>query len=114
MSGSSETVTMFLCLSLSFSGSITSVEVQGLSSGTRYFFKMGASTEVGPGPYSPVKDVHTPLQKYGMSCSTYIGDSTNKKRSNSSFMSSNHGCGSSSVNIYILYIILLLQNKLLQ
>uniref|UniRef100_A0A3P8SHS3 Immunoglobulin superfamily DCC subclass member 4 n=1 Tax=Amphiprion percula TaxID=161767 RepID=A0A3P8SHS3_AMPPE len=47
-------------------GSITSVEVQGLSSGTRYFFKLGASTEVGPGPYSPIKDVHTPLQKYGM------------------------------------------------
>uniref|UniRef100_A0A3B4ZKX6 Immunoglobulin superfamily DCC subclass member 4-like n=1 Tax=Stegastes partitus TaxID=144197 RepID=A0A3B4ZKX6_9TELE len=44
--------------------SITSVEVQGLSSGTRYFFKLGASTEVGPGPYSPIKDVHTPLQQY--------------------------------------------------
>uniref|UniRef100_A0A3B4TLB8 Immunoglobulin superfamily DCC subclass member 4 n=1 Tax=Seriola dumerili TaxID=41447 RepID=A0A3B4TLB8_SERDU len=44
--------------------SITSVEVQGLSSGTHYFFKLGASTEVGPGPYSPVKDVHTPLQTY--------------------------------------------------
>lgn len=41
------------------------MEVQGLSSGTRYFFKLGASTEVGPGPYSPVKDVHTPLPKYG-------------------------------------------------
>lgn len=56
---------MDLSLSLNFSGSITSVEVQGLSSGTRYFFKLGASTEVGPGPYSPVKDVHTPLPKYG-------------------------------------------------
>uniref|UniRef100_A0A3Q0SHC1 Immunoglobulin superfamily DCC subclass member 4 n=1 Tax=Amphilophus citrinellus TaxID=61819 RepID=A0A3Q0SHC1_AMPCI len=44
--------------------SITSVEVQGLSSGTRYFFKVGASTDVGPGPYSPIKEVHTPLQKY--------------------------------------------------
>uniref|UniRef100_A0A3Q4MMN6 Immunoglobulin superfamily, DCC subclass, member 4 n=1 Tax=Neolamprologus brichardi TaxID=32507 RepID=A0A3Q4MMN6_NEOBR len=38
--------------------SITSVEVQGLASGTRYFFKVGASTEVGPGPYSPIKEVH--------------------------------------------------------
>jgi len=50
----------------SLSGSVTSVEVQGLSSDTRYFFKLEASTEVGPGPFSPVKDVHTPLQKYGM------------------------------------------------
>lgn len=41
------------------------MEVQGLFSGTRYFFKMGAATEVGPGPYSPIKDVHTPLPKYG-------------------------------------------------
>uniref|UniRef100_A0A8C3AN79 Fibronectin type-III domain-containing protein n=1 Tax=Cyclopterus lumpus TaxID=8103 RepID=A0A8C3AN79_CYCLU len=51
---------------LSQDGSITSVEVQGLSSDTRYFFKLEASTEVGPGPFSPVKDVHTPLQIYGM------------------------------------------------
>lgn len=48
-----------------FAGSITSIEVQGLSSGTHYFFKLGAATEVGPGPYSPVKDIHTPLPKYG-------------------------------------------------
>lgn len=41
------------------------MEVQGLSSGTHYFFKLGAFTEVGPGPYSPIKDVHTPLQQYG-------------------------------------------------
>lgn len=41
------------------------MEVQGLSSGTHYFFKLGAATEVGPGPYSPVKDIHTPLPKYG-------------------------------------------------
>uniref|UniRef100_A0A673BP98 Immunoglobulin superfamily, DCC subclass, member 4 n=1 Tax=Sphaeramia orbicularis TaxID=375764 RepID=A0A673BP98_9TELE len=41
---------------LSQDGSITSVEVQGLSSGTHYFFKLGASTEVGSGPYSLVKD----------------------------------------------------------
>lgn len=51
--------------SLFFSGSITSVKVQGLSSGAHYFFKLGASTEVGPGPYSLVKEVHTPTQKYG-------------------------------------------------
>ena len=34
-------------------------------SGTRYYFKMGACTEVGVGPFSPVKDVHTPPKKYG-------------------------------------------------
>lgn len=55
-----------LTVSLSSSGSISSVEVQGLSTGTHYFFKLGASTEVGPGPYSPIKDVHTPPLKYGM------------------------------------------------
>uniref|UniRef100_A0AAQ5YSS4 Immunoglobulin superfamily, DCC subclass, member 4 n=1 Tax=Amphiprion ocellaris TaxID=80972 RepID=A0AAQ5YSS4_AMPOC len=54
-------------------GSITSVEVQGLSSGTRYFFKLGASTEVGPGPYSPIKDVHTPLQKYELDIHAVTG-----------------------------------------
>lgn len=46
----------------SLTGSITSVEVQGLASGTRYFFKVGASNEVGPGPYSPIKEVHTSHQ----------------------------------------------------
>ncbi|XP_047437251.1 immunoglobulin superfamily DCC subclass member 4 isoform X2 [Mugil cephalus] len=58
---------------LSQDGSITSVEIQGLSSGTRYFFKMGASTEVGPGPYSPIKDVHTPLQKYELDIHAVTG-----------------------------------------
>nr|XP_046232193.1 immunoglobulin superfamily DCC subclass member 4 isoform X2 [Scatophagus argus] len=58
---------------LSQDGSITSVEVQGLSSGTRYFFKLGASTEVGPGPYSPVKDVHTPLPKYELDVHAVTG-----------------------------------------
>lgn len=57
--------------SVSSSGSITSLEVQGLASGTRYFFKLGASTEVGPGPYTPVKDVHTPPPQYGMFCTSY-------------------------------------------
>ncbi|XP_029283903.1 immunoglobulin superfamily DCC subclass member 4 isoform X2 [Cottoperca gobio] len=58
---------------LSQEGSITSVEVQGLSSGTRYFFKLGASTEMGSGPYSPIKDVHTPLQKYELDIHAVTG-----------------------------------------
>ncbi|XP_063169911.1 immunoglobulin superfamily DCC subclass member 4 [Candoia aspera] len=40
-------------------GSTFSAEVHGLESDTRYFFKMGAKTVVGSGPYSSVKDVHT-------------------------------------------------------
>lgn len=56
-----------ITINISFVGSITSIEVQGLSSGTHYFFKLGAATEVGPGPYSPVKDIHTPFPKYGKS-----------------------------------------------
>ncbi|KAM3876639.1 immunoglobulin superfamily DCC subclass member 4 [Diretmus argenteus] len=62
-----------LWTNLSQDGIITSVEVQGLSSGTRYFFKMGASTEVGQGPYSPVKDVHTPPQKYELDIHAVTG-----------------------------------------
>ncbi|XP_056269641.1 immunoglobulin superfamily DCC subclass member 4 isoform X2 [Pseudoliparis swirei] len=58
---------------LSQDGSVTSVEVQGLSSDTRYFFKLEASTEVGPGPFSPVKDVHTPLQKYELDVHAVTG-----------------------------------------
>ncbi|XP_026028519.1 immunoglobulin superfamily DCC subclass member 4 [Astatotilapia calliptera] len=53
-------------------GSITSVEVQGLASGTRYFFKVGASTEVGPGPYSPIKEVHTSHQELDIHAVTGI------------------------------------------
>lgn len=45
---------------LSQDGTIASVEIRGLSSGTQYFFKLGASTEMGPGPYSPIQDVHIP------------------------------------------------------
>ncbi|XP_072321007.1 immunoglobulin superfamily DCC subclass member 4 [Eucyclogobius newberryi] len=45
---------------LSQDGTITSVEIRGLTSGTQYFFKLGASTEMGLGPYSPVKDVNIP------------------------------------------------------
>ncbi|XP_076612465.1 immunoglobulin superfamily DCC subclass member 4 [Chaetodon auriga] len=58
---------------LSQDGSVTSVEVQGLSSGSRYFFKLGASTEVGPGPYSPIKDVHIPLPKYELDIHAVTG-----------------------------------------
>lgn len=48
-----------------YTGSVTSTEILGLMSGTRYYFKMGACTEVGVGPFSPIKDVHTPPKKYG-------------------------------------------------
>ncbi|KAF7662458.1 hypothetical protein LDENG_00235230, partial [Lucifuga dentata] len=58
---------------LSQDGSITSIEVQGLSSDTQYFFKMGASTEVGQGPYSHVKDIHTPPQKYELDIHAVTG-----------------------------------------
>uniref|UniRef100_A0A672IP33 Fibronectin type-III domain-containing protein n=1 Tax=Salarias fasciatus TaxID=181472 RepID=A0A672IP33_SALFA len=58
---------------LSQDGSITSVEVQGLSSDTHYFFKLGAATEVGPGPYSAIKDVHTFLQKYELDIHAVTG-----------------------------------------
>lgn len=46
-----------------WSGNIFSTEVHGLESDTRYFFKMGAKTVVGSGPYSTVKDVHTLREK---------------------------------------------------
>ncbi|XP_015198796.2 immunoglobulin superfamily DCC subclass member 4 isoform X1 [Lepisosteus oculatus] len=45
--------------SLSREGNTFSTEVEGLQSATRYFFKMGAKTVVGAGPFSSVKDVHT-------------------------------------------------------
>ncbi|KAM9410495.1 immunoglobulin superfamily DCC subclass member 4 [Pholidichthys leucotaenia] len=54
-------------------GGITGVKVKGLFGGTRYFFKLGASTELGPGPYSPVKDVHTPLQEYELDIHAVTG-----------------------------------------
>ncbi|XP_047187667.1 immunoglobulin superfamily DCC subclass member 4 isoform X1 [Scophthalmus maximus] len=62
-----------LWMNLSQEGRFTSMEVQGLSSGTHYFFKLGASTAVGSGPYSPVKDVHTPLQKYELDIHAVTG-----------------------------------------
>ncbi|XP_058012542.1 immunoglobulin superfamily DCC subclass member 4 isoform X3 [Ahaetulla prasina] len=40
-------------------GSTFSAEVDGLESNTRYFFKVGAKTVIGSGPYSSVKDVQT-------------------------------------------------------
>ncbi|KAM6981411.1 immunoglobulin superfamily DCC subclass member 4 [Aplochiton taeniatus] len=58
---------------LSQDGTITSIEVQGLASDTRYFFKLGASTEVGAGPFSPVKDVHTPPEKYELDIHAVTG-----------------------------------------
>nr|XP_006129238.1 immunoglobulin superfamily DCC subclass member 4 isoform X2 [Pelodiscus sinensis]XP_014432075.1 immunoglobulin superfamily DCC subclass member 4 isoform X1 [Pelodiscus sinensis] len=44
-------------------GNIFSTEVHGLESDTRYYFKMGAKTVAGSGPYSNVKDVHTLREK---------------------------------------------------
>ncbi|XP_061734008.1 immunoglobulin superfamily DCC subclass member 4 [Nerophis ophidion] len=58
---------------LSQYGSITSVVVRGLSSGSRYFFKLGASTEVGLGPYSLVKDVHIPPHQYELDIHAVTG-----------------------------------------
>uniref|UniRef100_A0A4W4GPK5 Fibronectin type-III domain-containing protein n=1 Tax=Electrophorus electricus TaxID=8005 RepID=A0A4W4GPK5_ELEEL len=54
-----------LWTNLSHDGSVTSTEVLDLMSETRYYFKMAACTEVGVGPFSPVKDVHTPPKQYG-------------------------------------------------
>ncbi|XP_033022600.1 immunoglobulin superfamily DCC subclass member 4 [Lacerta agilis] len=45
-------------------GNTFSTEVHGLESDTRYFFKMGAKTVVGSGPYSNVKDVQTLQEKF--------------------------------------------------
>ncbi|XP_072134260.1 immunoglobulin superfamily DCC subclass member 4 [Mobula birostris] len=45
--------------SLSKEGNIFSTDVKGLESNTRYFFKMGAKTIVGAGPFSTAKDVQT-------------------------------------------------------
>uniref|UniRef100_F6SBH1 Immunoglobulin superfamily DCC subclass member 4 n=1 Tax=Callithrix jacchus TaxID=9483 RepID=F6SBH1_CALJA len=48
---------------LTTEGNIFSAEVHGLESDTRYFFKMGARTEVGPGPFSRLQDVITLQEK---------------------------------------------------
>lgn len=58
---------------LSQDGTITSLEVQGLSGGTHYFFKLSAATEMGPGPYSPIKDIHTPFPKYELDIHAVTG-----------------------------------------
>ncbi|XP_028258139.1 immunoglobulin superfamily DCC subclass member 4 [Parambassis ranga] len=63
----------YLWRNVSQDGSITSTEVHGLSSGTRYYFKLGASTEVGPGPYSPIKDVHILPPKYELDIHAVTG-----------------------------------------
>ncbi|XP_054626764.1 immunoglobulin superfamily DCC subclass member 4 isoform X1 [Dunckerocampus dactyliophorus] len=58
---------------LSQEGSITSVVVRGLSSDSHYFFRLVASTEVGPGPYSLAKDVHTPPHQYELDIHAVTG-----------------------------------------
>ncbi|XP_034042642.1 immunoglobulin superfamily DCC subclass member 4 [Thalassophryne amazonica] len=58
---------------ISQDGSITSMEIRGLDSGSHYFFKMGASTEVGQGPYSLVKDVQMPSQQYELDIHAVTG-----------------------------------------
>ncbi|KAM4744305.1 immunoglobulin superfamily DCC subclass member 4 isoform 2-T2 [Anableps anableps] len=58
---------------LSEDGGVVSTEVHGLSGGTRYFFKVGASTKVGPGPFSPVVDVQTPLPMYELDIHAVTG-----------------------------------------
>ncbi|KAM9765062.1 immunoglobulin superfamily DCC subclass member 4 isoform 2-T2 [Menidia menidia] len=58
---------------LSQDGSVTSVEIHGLCGGTRYFFKLRASNEVGPGPYSAVRDIQTPLPKYELDVHAVTG-----------------------------------------
>ncbi|KAM4596581.1 immunoglobulin superfamily DCC subclass member 4 [Fundulus diaphanus] len=58
---------------LSEDGGIFSAEVHGLSGGTQYFFKVGASTKVGPGPFSAVMDVWTPLLTYELDIHAVTG-----------------------------------------
>ncbi|XP_051756905.1 immunoglobulin superfamily DCC subclass member 4 isoform X2 [Ctenopharyngodon idella] len=62
-----------LWINLTHDGSVRNAEVQGLMSGTRYYFKMGACTEMGVGPYSPVKDVYTPPKKYELDIHAVTG-----------------------------------------
>uniref|UniRef100_A0A9J8ABZ4 Immunoglobulin superfamily DCC subclass member 4 n=1 Tax=Cyprinus carpio carpio TaxID=630221 RepID=A0A9J8ABZ4_CYPCA len=62
-----------LWINLTHDGSVNSAEVQGLMSGTHYYFKMGACTEIGVGPYSPVKDVYTPPKKYELDIHAVTG-----------------------------------------
>ncbi|MEQ2237644.1 hypothetical protein ILYODFUR_025243, partial [Ilyodon furcidens] len=58
---------------LSEDGGIFSTEVRGLSRGTRYFFKVGSSTKVGAGPFTPVMDVQTPLPMYELDIHAVTG-----------------------------------------
>ncbi|XP_053348207.1 immunoglobulin superfamily DCC subclass member 4 isoform X2 [Clarias gariepinus] len=63
----------YLWTNQSHNGSVSSTEVLGLLSGTRYYFKMGACTEVGVGPFSPIKDVHTPPMKHELDIRAVTG-----------------------------------------
>ncbi|KAI7814725.1 putative immunoglobulin superfamily DCC subclass member 4, partial [Triplophysa rosa] len=62
-----------LWINATHKGSLISAEVQGLKSGTRYYFKMGACTEIGVGPFSLVKDVYTPPKKYELDIHSVTG-----------------------------------------
>ncbi|XP_052006458.1 immunoglobulin superfamily DCC subclass member 4 isoform X1 [Xyrauchen texanus] len=62
-----------LWINLTHDGSVTKTEVQGLMSGTCYYFKMGACTKVGVGPFSSVKDVNTPPKKYELDVHAVTG-----------------------------------------
>ncbi|KAJ8340724.1 hypothetical protein SKAU_G00353570 [Synaphobranchus kaupii] len=59
--------------SLSCHGSLSSTEVQGLQSNTYYFFKIGSYTSVGAGPFTAVKDVHTPPERYELNVHSMTG-----------------------------------------
>ncbi|KAL4594088.1 immunoglobulin superfamily DCC subclass member 4-like [Arapaima gigas] len=58
---------------ISQDGTTISTEVRGLRSATRYLFKMRACTEVGAGPFTPIKEVHTPLEREELDVSTETG-----------------------------------------
>ncbi|XP_048828340.1 immunoglobulin superfamily DCC subclass member 4-like isoform X2 [Brienomyrus brachyistius] len=70
---SSSTQPDHLWSSMSLDGSTISTEVQMLLGDTRYYFKMAALTEVGAGPYSPIKDVHTPPAGHELDVPTVTG-----------------------------------------
>ncbi|XP_062845876.1 immunoglobulin superfamily DCC subclass member 4 isoform X2 [Trichomycterus rosablanca] len=62
-----------LWTNLSHDGSITNTEVLDLMSGTHYYFKIGACTEVGVGPFSSIKDVYTPPKQYELDIHAVTG-----------------------------------------
>uniref|UniRef100_A0A8C6X3Q7 Immunoglobulin superfamily DCC subclass member 4 n=1 Tax=Naja naja TaxID=35670 RepID=A0A8C6X3Q7_NAJNA len=101
-------------------GNTFSAEVDGLESDTRYFFKVGAKTVVGSGPYSSIKDVQTlpegftgngcHLEKKGPEVGQLATDNSNEAKKehppsslnqleaevivHSDFLASNRDCGS--------------------